>query len=438
VAEPLGSRFAKLWTASTTSALGSGLATIAAPLFVAAHTGDPLIVSATTGVAWLPWLLFALPGGVLVDRVDRRRLMVTIDWIRVVVMGVLATALLAGWSSIALLDAALFLINTGEIVFRSASQAMIPAVVPRARLERANGWLVGGTTLMENMIAGPLGGFLFVLAACVPFYVNAGTYAASAVLVGLVAGTYRAARPAGGGDQTGDGDQTWPGRRVRQELAEGFRWLAGQRVLRTMTVLIGLLNLTLTAATAVLVLLVKERLNLGPVGYGTLFTCMAAGALLGSACGDWLIRRVTATWTIRIGLLVEAGLHLVLATSRSAYLVGAMLFAFGVHGALWTIVGSSLRQRLTPPEMMGRVASTSLFIAAGGNCVGAVLGGVIAARFGITAPYWAGFVVAVLVSASTWRVFNRAAVAEAYAEPALSGTAQPVCGRRSATGLRCE
>ena len=164
---------------------------------------------------------------------------------------------------------------------------------------------------------------------------------------------------------------------------------------------------------------------------------MAAGALLGSACGDWLIRRVTATWTIRIGLPVETGLHLVLATSRSAYLVGFMLFAFGVHGALWTIVGSSLRQRLTPPEMLGRVASTGLFIAAGGNCVGAVLGGVIAARFGITAPYWVGFVVAALVSAATWRVFNRAAVAEAYAEPAPSETAQPEHGLRSAAGLRC-
>ena len=417
MAEPLGSRFAKLWTASTTSALGSGLATIAAPLFVAAHTQNPLIVSATTGVAWLPWLLFALPGGVLVDRVDRRRLMVTIDWIRVAVMGVLATALLAGWSSIVLLDAALFLVNTGEIVFRAASQAMIPAVVPRARLERANGWLVGGTTLMQQMISGPLGGFLFVLAACVPFYVNAGTYAASAVLIGLVAGTYRASRPAPGGDsRAGHGNRG----RIRHELAEGFGFLAGQRVLRTMTVLIGLLNLTLTATEAVLVLLAKERLHLGPVGYGTLFTCMAVGALVGSACGDWLIRRVTATWTIRVGLLIEAAQHLVLATSRSAYLVGAFLFAFGVHSALWTIVGSSLRQRLTPPELMGRVASTTLFIAAGGNCLGAVLGGVTAARFGITAPYWAGFVVAALVSAATWRVFNRAAVAAAYAEPALS------------------
>jgi len=411
VAQALGWRFAKLWTASTTSALGSGLATIAAPLFVAAHTKSPLIVSATFGVAWLPWLLFALPGGVLVDRVDRRRLMVTIDWARVAAMGVLATALLAGSSSIALLDAVLFVINAGEVVFRSASQTMVSSVVPRAQLERANGWLVGGTTMMQQMIAGPLGGFLFVLAACVPFFVNAGTYAASAVLVGLVAGTYRASSRTGTDGDRGARQQ----HPVRAELAEGFYWLAHQRVLRTMTLLIGLLNLTLTAATAVLVLLVKERLHLGAVGYGTLFTCEAAGGLLGSACGSWLIRRVTATWTIRVGLLIEAGLHLTLATSRSAYFVGFMLFAFGVHGALWTIVGSSLRQRLTPPEMLGRVASTSLFIAAGGNCLGAVLGGVIAAKFGITAPYWAGFVVAVLVSAATWRVFNRATVAQAYA-----------------------
>jgi MFS family permease len=406
VAEPLGRQFAKLWTASTTSALGSGLATIAAPLYVAAHTSSPLIVSATSGAAWLPWLLFALPGGVLVDRVDRRRLMVAIDWVRVGAMAVLATALLAGWAGIVLLDVVLFVINTGEVVFRSASQAMIPAVVPRDRLERANGWLVGGTTLMQQMIAGPLGGFLFVVSACVPFFVNAGTYAASAVLVGLVAGTYRAASRAESVRTAG---------RVRGELAEGFRWLMGQRVLRTMTVLIGLLNLTLTAANALLVLLVKERLHLGPVGYGTLFTCEAAGAIVGSIWGDRLIRRVTATWTIRIGLLVEAGYHLTLATSRSAYFVGFVMFAFGVHAALWTIVGSSLRQRLTPPEMLGRVASTGLFISAGGNCAGALLGGLVAARFGITAPYWAGFVVAALVSAATWRVFNRATVAEAYA-----------------------
>ena len=423
-AQPLGSRFVRLWAASTTSALGSGLATIAAPLLVAARSSSPVVVAATFGVSWLPWLLFALPGGVLVDRTDRRRLMVVIDWTRMAAVGILATAIALGQTSIVVLDCVLFAINTGEVVFRSAGQAMISSVTPRAQLERANGWLTGGTTLMQNMIAGPLGGFLFVVAACVPFFVNAATYAVSAILIGLVAGTYRAS-PRTPATSPGRRHARVTGSTGRQrtrstwaDVAEGFRWLMHQRVLRTMTFLIGMLNLTLTAGIAVLVLLAKQRLHLGSVGYGTLFTCEAAGGLAGSLIGDRLIKKVTATWTIRIGLLIEAGLYLTLATSRSAYVVGFMLFAFGMHGALWTIVGSSLRQRLAPPEMIGRVASTSMFIAAGGNCAGAMLGGVIATKFGLTAPYWVAFGAAVCVSATTWRIFNRVAIAQAYAEPA--------------------
>ncbi|KAA2261199.1 MFS transporter [Solihabitans fulvus] len=412
-AEPLGGRFAKLWAASTTSALGSGLATTAVPLLVASRSNDPLVVSAAAGAAWLPWLLFALPGGVLVDRVDRRRLMILIDWVRVAAIGVLSVAILADRASVPLLYTILFVVNTGEVVFRSASQAMIPAVVPMSRIERANGWLGGGMTLMQGMIAGPLSGFLFAVAASIPFFVNAGTYAASAVLIALVAGSYRATpQPATPAEPRRN--------RAFAEAMEGFRWLAHQRVVRTMAILIGLLNVTLTAAIAVLVLLAKDRLQLDSVGYGLLFTCMAVGGIAGSAIGDRLIKWVTPTWTIRVGLLIEAGLHLALASSRSPYLIGFALFVFGVHGALWGIVMSSLRQRLTPPEMMGRVGSTTLFIAAGGNCVGALLGGVVAARFGLTAPYWVGFVVAVLVSAATWRVFDRATVAKAYAQPVRS------------------
>jgi len=421
----MSGRFAKLWTASTLSALGTGLTVVAAPLYVSARTSNALIVAATTGVAMLPWLLFALPAGVLVDRVDRRRLMVAVDWARAAAMGVLAVAILTGWSSIVLLDLVLFLINTGETAFEPAAQSMVPAVVPRDQLERANGWLVGGLTLSRYMIAGPLGGFMFVVAASIPFFANAGTYAASAVLVGLVGGTYRATRPgpaagrtgggAGGGSGGGGG-----GAGVRAEVAEGLRWLLRQRMLRTMAILIGLLNITLAAATAVLVLLAKERLHVGSVGYGALFTCMAVGSLLGSAVGDRVIRRVTATWTIRIGLLVEALTHLTLALATNVYVVGVVMAAFGIHAALWTIVGTSLRQRLTPEYMLGRVSSANLFISAGGNFAGALLGGALAGAFGITAPYWVGFVVALIVAAATWRVFDRATVAAAYAEPAVA------------------
>ncbi|MFD5094161.1 MFS transporter [Amycolatopsis thailandensis] len=409
--EKLDSRYAKIWAASTTSALGSGLATVAAPLLIASRTEDPLVVSGGFAVAWLPWLLFALPGGVLVDRVDRRKLMIALDWIRVPAVALLAVAITTGNVSVALLYAVLFVINAGEVVFRTAGGALLPTIVPKALLERANGRLYAGTTLSHGMLSGPLSGLLFGLAASIPFFVNAGTYAVSALLLGLIGGAYRS-RP--------DGEPVQR-RSIRSEAAEGFRWLAGQRLLRTMVGLIGLLNLTLVAATSVLVLLAKERLDLGAVGYGLLFTCMAVGGLLGSIAGDRLIAWCTPTWTLRIGLLIEAGTHLVLATSTSATVVGVVLFLFGVHGALWGIVASSLRQRLTPPEMLGRVGSTSLFIIAGGTCFGALLGGVVASEFGLTTPYWVGFVVAMIVSAVTWRVFDRAVISAAYAEePAVS------------------
>ena len=388
----MSGRFAKLWTASTLSALGTGLTVVAAPLYVSARTSNALIVAATTGVAMLPWLLFALPAGVLVDRVDRRRLMVAVDWARAAAMGVLAVAILTGWSSIVLLDLVLFLINPGETAFEPAAQSMVPAIVPRDQLERANGWLVGGLTLSHYMIAGPVGGFLFVVAASIPFFANAGTYAASAILIGLVSGTYRVTRPGQAPSPDAVDLRARGARRprgVRAEVAEGLRWLLKQRMLRTMAVLIGLLNITLAAATAVLVLLAKERLHVGSVGYGSLFTCMAVGSLLG-------------------------------ALATSVYVVGAVLVAFGIHAALWTIVGTSLRQRLTPEHMLGRVSSANLFISAGGNFAGALLGGALAGAFGITAPYWTGFVVALIVAAATWRVFDRATVAAAYAEPAVA------------------
>ena len=428
--ERLGWRYAKPWAASTTSASAAAWPLIAAPLLVASRTSNPLVVSAAFGVSWLPWLLFALPGGVLVDRVDRRRLMIVIDWSRVAAMTVLATAIATGHASIALLYVVLFLVRQrrdrlplGQPGHDPGGGAASPAgagerlAVRRRHADAGDDRRPAGRILVRSRRRASR------------FSSMPGTYAASAIRdrAGR-GGRYRSAPGSEPGSEPGNApDKAGRPRRagsVRAEVAEGFRWLAGQRVLRTMAVLIGLLNLTLTAPKAVLVLLARDRLHLGSVGYGLLFTAMAAGGIVGSLIGDRLIRWVTATWTIRVGLLIEAGMHLALGASRSAYLIGFALFAFGVHGTLWGIVGSSLRQRLTPPEMLGRVSSTILFIAACGNGVGALLGGVIAARFGLTAPYWAGFfVVAITLSASTWRVFNRAAVARAYAEPTGSAAA---------------
>lgn len=422
----LDGRFWKLWTSSTGSALGSGMVTVAAPLLVASRSSDPLVVSGAVAAAMLPWLLLSLPAGVLVDRLDRRHVMIAMDWSRVLVVGALGLAVLMRHAPLPLIYATLFLLGTGETVVRTASQAMIAAVVPRAALEKANGWLIGGFTLASGIVAAPLGALLFGLDEAVPFLANAGTYALSAVLLMLIAGVYR------GGAQPVDGRARGA---FRAEIGEGVRWMAGQRLVRTLGLLIGLLNVTLTAAISILVLVVRERLHAADFWYGILLTCMAIGGITGSLIGNWLIRRVTATWTLRVGLLIEAGLHLVLATARSVWVVGPAFAAFGVHGSLWTIVTNSIRQRLTPPDIQGRVSSVYLFVAAGGNALGAVLGGALASRFGLPAPYWVGFVVALLVSAVTWRVFDPATMAAASAQPPADPTTVPQPRLAAADGV---
>jgi predicted MFS family arabinose efflux permease len=335
-----------------------------------------------------------------------------VDWIRAVAIGGLGVAVTLHWGGVWLVYAVTFLLGTGETLFRAANLSVLPGLVPAELLERANGRLGAARTVAHDMLAGPLGGFLFAAAAATPFLLDAGSFAAGAVLLALLPGTFRAtvADPVPG---AGTGRRS-----LRAEILEGTRWLLAHRLLRTLAVLIGLLNVTLTAALSILVLVATRRLGLGSVGYGLLFTALAVGGLLGALIGERLIRRFTASVTLRVGLVIETGFHLTLALSRSPIVVGVALAVFGVHGALWTIVSTSLRQRLTPEPMLGRVNSAYLFLAAGGNSLGALLGGLVATHFGLTAPYWIGFVVAAAVTAATWRVLDRPTIAAAYRQPA--------------------
>ncbi len=410
----LGPDFTKLWIASSVSEFGDGVRAVAGALLVASLTSDPLLVSMAMFAGMLPWLLFALVSGALVDRMDRRRVMVVVDATRAAAIGSLGVAVALGRPGLPLIYGVLFLLGVGETLFRAASLSVLPAVVPPQLLERANGRLMMIRMLTGDMLAGPAGGFLFAAAASLPFLVDGASFAVGAVLVAAMHGTFRSpgATPAGPVRASGGA----PRRSLFAEISEGLRWLLSHRVLRTMAVLIGLLNVTLVAALSILVLIAKHRLGLGSVGYGLLFTAMAVGGILGGLVGDRLVRWVGSTWTLRVGLLVEAAFHLVIAASSNAYIDAVALAAFGVHGALWTIVTTSLRQRLTPERMLGRVNSAYLFLAAGGNALGALLGGLLASRFGLPAPFWVGFVVAVVVAAATWRVFDRKTMAAAEAD----------------------
>ena len=419
----LGHRFTLLWSAGSVSALGSGISNVAVPLLLASMSGDPLVVSGALFAAMLPFLLFSLLSGGLVDRWDRRVVMVAVDWTCGAVMGCLALAVATGRPSVPLLYAVSFLISTGATLHRTAESSMIATVVATDLLERANGRFMAARTVARDMLAGPLGGFLFVVAPTVPFAADAATFVVAGILLMFLRGRFRAPRPEAAGQEAAGQEAAGQEASAQEaehratlvaEIREGLRWLLANRLLRTFGLLIGLLNVTLTAALAILVLLARERLGLGEIGYGALFTALAVGALAGSLGGEWLVRTAGASVTLRVGLVIETAFHLTLAVSPNPYVVGVGFAVFGVHAALWTIVTGSLLQRLTPPAMIGRASSTYLFLANAGNAFGALLGGAVGARFGLTSPYWIGFVVAAVVTATTWRVFDRATIAAAY------------------------
>lgn len=397
--------FWKLWAASTISNLGDGVTLVAGPLLAASLTRDPVLVAGVAFAQRLPWLLFSLISGALVDRLDRRRLMVAVDGFRTVLLGFLGLAVLMDFVSIPLLYVVFFLMGTAETLFDTASVSILPAVVPRESLEKANGRLFGAQIVANEFAAPPLGGFLFAIAASVPFFFDAGSFAAAAVFVLVMRGKFQVERPEGATPTT-----LWA------EISEGLRWLWRNRLLRTLAITLGIMNLTMTATLAIFVLFAQERLGLGPVGYGVLLTSVAVGGLAGSLVAEHLVRWLGAGTTMRVGLLIEAASTGVIALSREPLVVGAMLALFGFHAIVWNVITISLRQQIIPERLLGRVNSAYRLLGLGGMSVGALLGGVLARGFGLTAPFWFASASVAILILFVWPIINNRTVAEARAE----------------------
>ena len=402
----LGGEYAKLFAARIVSNLGDGMTLVAAPLLAATLTRDPLGIAGLAFAGRLPWLLFALPSGVLVDRLDKRRLMAAVDLFRSAVVGLLGLVVLLDLASLPLLYGAFFLVGTAETLFDTASVSVVPAVVAAENLQRANGRLYAGQIVANNMAGPPLGGLLFASAAALPFLLDAGTFAAAAALVLTLRGRFRP-RSA---DKTDARPTT-----VGAETTEGLYWLWRHPLLRVLTFTIGVMNLTFGAVFAVWVLYAQERLGVGPLGYRVLAASIPVGGVLGGLVAERVSGLLGAGTTLRAGLLVEVVTHVVLALTTSAWTAGAILALFGFHAIVWGTVSASLRQELVPENLMGRVNSIYLLFDAGSAAVGALLGGLIAGGLGLTAPFWLAAASVGTWVAVTWRALSDPAVREARA-----------------------
>ncbi len=229
-----------------------------------------------------------------------------------------------------------------------------------------------------------------------PFATNAACFALAAILISRVAASHTtaAAMP---GEGTG----------FVADMREGLRWLMANAPMRTLALTIFAFNVTFGAANAVLVLYASERLGMDAIGFGLLTTAVAIGGIIGTVSYGALERRFSLADIMRVGFMVETATHLVLALTTSAAVALMTFGVFGAHAFVWATTSTVVRQRAVPDAMLGRVTGIYHVASVSGLAIGTPIGGLLASAYGITAPFWFGFVGSALLVIVLWREFAK-------------------------------
>ncbi|WP_251016403.1 MFS transporter [Streptomyces sp. ISL-99] len=369
----LGRPFRWLWASTAASNAGDGVTRTLLPLLVVGSHPEPAAVAGLTAVNMLPWLLFALPAGVLVDRLDRRRIVLWSNLLRgAVLLG--AMAVLAGDRPLAVLYALAFVLGIAETLVDTAAPAMLPRIVGQRDLERANGRLSAAQIVFNEMAGPPVAGLLVGVAATAALATGGVLYAVAAVLLlGLV--TVKRDRA---GRATGE-----PAEPVLTGIRAGLRLVLGHRTLRLTLAASALYGLVFSATFSMLVLLSHRTLKLDATGYGLLLTAGSLGAVGGSWLAPKLAERLPAIRLARWSLVASGLAYAGLGLARTPVQAAVALLCNGVFMMGWNIPVISLRQRLTPEEFQGRVMSVSRLCAWGAMPVGATVGGLLAGALSV-------------------------------------------------------
>lgn len=365
----LGRSFGVLWGANSLSNLADGLAFVSIPLLAASLTDDPRLVAGLATLYAVVRLLVALPVGVHVDRLDRRALMVAANLLRGGALLWLALSLQFGVASLLLLYVAMAVVGTLESIADNAAVAILPSVVRRDELDRANGRVAAAQLVADEFVGPPAGGLLFAIAAAAPVFAMAGLWAA--------AGVFALALPRRRASQTAS-ELSPATRSVYSEAAEGIAWLARHRVVGSLALIGALASVGYMLPFSILVLFAEQRLGLDGAGYGLLLAFSALGGLLGSFAASRVRHRIGYRWTIVVSLLLGAGSLAALAVTDNAIVAGVLLALYILHAVVWSICALSLRQRLVPDHLLGRVGGASRVLGLLGLAVGSLLGGMLA------------------------------------------------------------
>jgi MFS family permease len=350
--------FMLLWSGQVVSTVGVRASGMAYPLLVLAVTGSPVQAGMVGFAQTLPYVLFYLVAGALVDRWDRKVIMLVSDAGRAVAMGSVVVALAFNGLTLAQIVAAAFVEGTLFIFFQLSESAALPRVVDKGQLPAA---------LAQNQareygaeLAGqPLGGLLFSVNRMLPFLLDTLSYVVSFVTVLLIRSPLQEKRQPG---------------RLWADVGEGLRWLVRQRFLSALVVLIGLTNIVFSALPLATIVRARE-LGAAPAVIGLLFTMLGVGAILGSIVAPWLQRRLPGR-TIVVGALWLWAVELAFVPFANGVVwLGIVVAATSLTGPAFNVLVASYRYALTPDRLQGRTQSAARLFTWGTMPLGALAGG---------------------------------------------------------------
>jgi MFS family permease len=388
--------FRLLWSGQVVSVFGSQISRLAYPLLVLAMTGSAGRAGVVGAVAAVPYSLAQIPAGLLVDRWDRRRIMLVCDAGRMVALGSIPLAGVLGRVTYAQVLVVAFVEGTLFVAFNLAERAGIPAVVSPDDLSSAvaqNEAKSQGANLAGPAVAG----ILFGVARLLPFLADAVSYAVSLVTVALLHSNLSTTRP---------GSATR--RSVRRDLREGFTWMWKQPFFRAGAVLVAGVNPVMVAVSLTIIVIVRGE-GASPRVIGLVMACGGAGGLLGAVAAPRLLRHISPNTVVWVCSWVWAALLALMAVLRAPVELAALVATVLFLGPLWNVAMQTTRARLIPNHMLGRASSVTLLIAWSTMPAGSLLGGFALQTIGgagtmrILAALMAAIALAAVLSPSLWR-----------------------------------
>ena len=361
--------FMLLWGGQVVSTLGSMASHVIFPLLILALTDSPAAAGIAGALRFVPYLVLSLPVGALIDRWDRKRVMVASDLGRALAVGSIPVAMGLDALTLAHIYVVCFVEGSLFVFFNIAEVAALPRVVPRAQLPEATAYNEAGFGVAH--IVGPsLGTVLYqTFGRAVPFIADALSYLVSLASLLAIKAQFQREAPVARRD-------------LRGEIAEGLRWLWGKPLIRYMAFLTGGINLVNAAMPLVVIVLAKD-LGAGDAQIGIIFSIAGAGAIIGSLVGGRIQRRFTFGQVIAATLWIAAFAFLLFAGAPGYVALGVLAAAFSFVGPVYNVVQFSYRVALIPDELQGRVNSTFRLLAFGFMPLGAALSGIVIERFGV-------------------------------------------------------